>query len=243
MVIRKKKPKPNKKERRKQEDLQAIDEGTTYGGGGEILDKSAPSVPKMETAGGGTLGKIIDKSPFQSIESGKTETSTKPELKKITSGSSSSKETGVKSSKTETSTKPDLTKKTSGSSSSKETGVKSDEPEPKRKPGRPVGSKGSAKGSSKGSTKDSTPQVTSNVQQTTFKQPAPSNMIPPSRIGIQNLREAFEEAKIKKKLSVSETSQYMILYDEWRDAQGNKPVKKVKLDALKALYKNVLYKK
>ena len=109
MVIRKK-PKPNKKERRKQEELQAIEEGTTYGGGGETLDKSAP-VPKMETAGGGTLGKIIDKSPFQSIESGKTETSTKPELKKITSGSSSSKETGVKSSKTETSTKPDLTKK------------------------------------------------------------------------------------------------------------------------------------
>ena len=105
------------------------------------------------------------------------------------------------------------------------------EPEPKRKPGRPVGSKGS----SKGSTKDSTPQVTSNVQQTTFKQPAPSNMIPPSRIGIQNLREAFEEAKIKKKLSVSDTSQYMILYDEWRDAQGNKSVKNVKLDALKAL--------
>jgi hypothetical protein len=140
--------------------------------------------------------------------------------------------------------KPEQKEKTTGTYSKSSAGIKSDstdrmpEPEPKKKPGRP-------KGSSKGATKDSAPPVPSYVKLTGIKSPAQpaTSMIAPSKIGIQKLREIFEEAKNKKKLSTSDTSQYMILYDEWREAKGDKQLKKAKLDALKALYKTVLYKK
>ena len=46
--------------------------------------------------------------------------------------------------------------------------------------------------------------------------------IPPSKIGIQKLREELESAKIKKLLSVADTSAYMQMYDNWKGASPRK---------------------
>ena len=67
--------------------------------------------------------------------------------------------------------------------------------------------------------------------------------IAPSQIGIQKVREELEQAKIAGKLDTQDTSAYMILYDEWKDAKGNQKVKKEKLNALREIYKRVIYKK
>ena len=67
--------------------------------------------------------------------------------------------------------------------------------------------------------------------------------IAPSQIGIQKVREELEQAKIAGKLNTQDTSAYMILYDEWKDAKGNQQLKKEKLNALRELYKRTVYKK
>ena len=67
--------------------------------------------------------------------------------------------------------------------------------------------------------------------------------IPPSQIGIQKVREELEQAKLAGKLNTQDTSAFMILYDEWKDAKGNQKVKKQKLNALREIYKRVVYKK
>ena len=67
--------------------------------------------------------------------------------------------------------------------------------------------------------------------------------IAPSQIGIQKVREELEQAKIAGKLDTQDTSAYMILYDEWKNAKGNQKVKKEKLNALREIYKRVIYKK
>ena len=67
--------------------------------------------------------------------------------------------------------------------------------------------------------------------------------IPPSQIGIQKVREELEQAKLAGKLNTQDTSAYMILYDEWKEAKGNQKVKKQKLNALREIYKRVVYKK
>ena len=67
--------------------------------------------------------------------------------------------------------------------------------------------------------------------------------ISPSKIGIQKLREELENAKNKDKLSVSDTSAYMKLYDDWKGAKGDKAMKDDKLKGLREIYKRVLYKK
>ena len=67
--------------------------------------------------------------------------------------------------------------------------------------------------------------------------------IPPSRIGIQKLREELENAKNKGKLSVSDTSTYMKHYDDWKSSKGDKAKKDEHLKGLRELYKQVLYKK
>ena len=227
-MVLKKKSKPNKKERRR---LQSIEEGSAEGGATEGTKIQDVPHTKKETSGLGD-GKL------------ETNKSDKPEQKEKTTGSYSKSSAGIKSEKFETTKpdKPEQKEKTTGSYSKSSAGIKSDStdrmPEPKKKPGRPTGS------SSKGSSKGSTPQVPL-VYSKHLKQPAqtPTPMIAPSKIGIQKLRELFEEARNKKKLSTSDTSQYMILYDEWRGAKGDKQVKKTKLDALKALYKTALYKK
>ena len=67
--------------------------------------------------------------------------------------------------------------------------------------------------------------------------------IPPSKIGIQKLREELENAKNKGKLSVSDTSTYMKHYDDWTSSKGDKAKKDEHLKGLRELYKQVLYKK
>ena len=67
--------------------------------------------------------------------------------------------------------------------------------------------------------------------------------IPPSKIGIQKIREELENAKNKDKLSVQDTSAYMKLYDDWKGAKGDKAMKDNKLQDLRDIYKRVLYKK
>ena len=72
----------------------------------------------------------------------------------------------------------------------------------------------------------------------------PSGMIPPSKMGIQKLREAFEDAKNKNKLTAQDISTYMILYDDWREAKGkdNQAFRNEKVAKLRELYKKAIYK-
>ena len=65
----------------------------------------------------------------------------------------------------------------------------------------------------------------------------------PSVIGIQQVREELEQAKNAGKLNTEDKSAYMILYDEWKAAKGNKQVKKEKLNGLREIYKRAVYKK
>ena len=67
--------------------------------------------------------------------------------------------------------------------------------------------------------------------------------IPPSKIGIQKLREELESAKNKKMLSVADTSAYMQMYDNWKGAKGDKPKKDEMLKGLRDIYKRTIYKK
>jgi hypothetical protein len=69
------------------------------------------------------------------------------------------------------------------------------------------------------------------------------SQLSPSVIGIQRLVEAFKEAKNTNILSPTDLSAYMILYDDYKGAAGQKAIKQGKLDELRALYKRVLYKK
>ena len=67
--------------------------------------------------------------------------------------------------------------------------------------------------------------------------------IPPSKIGIQKLREELENAKNKNKLSVQDTSNYMILWDDWKGAKGDKATKDEQIKGLREIYKRMRYKK
>ena len=67
--------------------------------------------------------------------------------------------------------------------------------------------------------------------------------IPPCKIGIQKLRELFEEAKNKNKLSVQDTSTYMQTYDDWKGAKGDKALKDETIKTLREMYKRLLYNK
>ena len=70
-----------------------------------------------------------------------------------------------------------------------------------------------------------------------------SKQLAPSVIGIQQVREELEQAKNAGKLNTEDKSAYMILYDEWKAAKGNKQVKKEKLNGLREIYKRAVYKK
>ena len=85
------------------------------------------------------------------------------------------------------------------------------------------------------------PKVTKTISKN--KNVTTGTQIPPSKIGIQKLREELENAKNKDKLSVSDTSAYMKLYDDWKGAKGDKAMKYEKLKGLRDIYKRVLYKK
>ena len=67
--------------------------------------------------------------------------------------------------------------------------------------------------------------------------------IPPSQIGVQRVRELLEEAKNNKQWITKDVSDYMVLYDEWKAAKGDKDTKKANLSALREIYKRALYKK
>ena len=100
-------------------------------------------------------------------------------------------------------------------------------------------------------------QYTAPATQSTSKQPVQNKIlktkpatpittgtqIPPSKIGIQKLKEELENAKNKGKLSVSDTSTYMKHYDDWKSSKGDKAKKDEHLKGLRELYKQVLYKK
>ena len=88
--------------------------------------------------------------------------------------------------------------------------------------------------------KSSSPPV---IQSTTGLKAPPAGQIPPSRIGIQKLREELENAKNKGKLDVQDTSAYMKMYDDWKAAKGDKALKDEKLKGLREIYKRVLYTK
>jgi len=67
--------------------------------------------------------------------------------------------------------------------------------------------------------------------------------IPPSKIGIQKLREELESAKNKKLLSVADTSAYMQMYDNWKGAKGDKLKKYEIQKGIRDIYKRTIYKK
>jgi hypothetical protein len=71
--------------------------------------------------------------------------------------------------------------------------------------------------------KTSNPPVIKTITKT--KPVTTGTQIPPSKIGIQRLRELFEEAKNQNKLSVQDTSSYMKTYDDWKGAKGDKALK------------------
>ena len=98
-----------------------------------------------------------------------------------------------------------------------------------------------------GSGQQATPSKTPIVKQTLKTKPAAptttGTQIPPSKIGIQKLREELENAKNKGKLNVSDTSTYMKHYDDWKGAKNDKAKKDEHLKGLRELYKRLLYKK
>jgi hypothetical protein len=89
----------------------------------------------------------------------------------------------------------------------------------------------------------SAPPATVKKTITKTKNVTTGTQIPPSKIGIQKIREELENAKHKDKLSVQDTSAYMKLYDDWKGAKGDKAMKDDKLKGLRDIYKRVLYKK
>ena len=77
----------------------------------------------------------------------------------------------------------------------------------------------------------------------TIKKDTENRQIPPSKIGIQRLRELLEDAKNKQKLSTDDASTYTTLFNEYYGAKGDAEIKKVKKAGLREIYKRVLYKK
>ena len=77
----------------------------------------------------------------------------------------------------------------------------------------------------------------------TIKKDTENIQIPPSKIGIQRLRELLEDAKNKQKLSTDDASAYTALFNEWKTAKGDAKLKKKKVVGLREIYERVLYKK
>ena len=72
---------------------------------------------------------------------------------------------------------------------------------------------------------------------------ASPTLIIPSKIGIQNLREVFEEANNRNTINTRTYRNYRRIYNNWVKASGNKDMKKQYLQELKDLYRNNIYKK
>ena len=72
---------------------------------------------------------------------------------------------------------------------------------------------------------------------------ASPTLIIPSRIGIQKLREVFEEANNRHTINTKTYRNYRSIYNKWLKSSGDKEMKKQYLQELKDLYKQQIYKK
>ena len=70
-----------------------------------------------------------------------------------------------------------------------------------------------------------------------------TKLIIPSKIGIQKLREVFEEANNRKTINATTYRNYKSIYNNWIRSAGDKDMKKQYLQDLKDLYRNSIYKK
>ena len=66
-------------------------------------------------------------------------------------------------------------------------------------------------------------------------------LIMPSKIGIQKLRETFEEANNKHAINTVTYRKYRSLYNEWITSKGDPILKKAKLKELQKLYKETVF--
>ena len=65
----------------------------------------------------------------------------------------------------------------------------------------------------------------------------------PSKIGIQSLRYAFEEANNKNKITTTSYRQYRSMYNKWISSSGDPDTKKMHLRDLQRLYRDTLWRK
>ena len=72
---------------------------------------------------------------------------------------------------------------------------------------------------------------------------ATPTLIIPSKIGIQKLREVFEEANNRHTINTKTYRSYKSLYNKWVKSAGDKEMKKQHLQELKDLYRQQIYKK
>ena len=72
---------------------------------------------------------------------------------------------------------------------------------------------------------------------------ASPTLIIPSKIGIQKLREVFEEANNRNTINTKTYRSYKSLYNKWVKSAGDKDMKKQHLQELKDLYRQNIYKK
>ena len=99
------------------------------------------------------------------------------------------------------------------------TDVEKNQPKPKPK------QKAKATASASASSASQAPPAPVKKAITKTKNVTTGTQIPPSKIGIQKLREELENAQNKNKLNVQDTSTHMKLYDDWKRARGDKATK------------------
>ena len=68
-------------------------------------------------------------------------------------------------------------------------------------------------------------------------------MIMPSKIGIQKLRETFEDAINKEAISKTTFRNYRSLYNQWVSSKGNLVEKKNALRQLQKLFRETVYER
>ena len=68
-------------------------------------------------------------------------------------------------------------------------------------------------------------------------------LLKPSKIGIQKLRETFEEANNRNTIAKTTYKQYRSLYNNWVKSAGDKEIKKGYLKELQDLYRQNIYGK
>ena len=67
--------------------------------------------------------------------------------------------------------------------------------------------------------------------------------IKPSKIGIQKLREVFEEANNRSTLPKATYKKYRSVYNSWIKSAGDKDLKRLYLQDLQDLYRQYIYNK